>query len=79
MKEKFTVTQEKRMTFEDKTIDHVCVALQIRARFQQKHQKFINHMLGLEGVSFPDYFYKENIAKDKKVIPDPIDDRKFQE
>ena len=22
---------------------------------------------------------KENIAKDKKVIPDPIDDRKFQE
>jgi len=29
--------------------------------------------------SFPDYFYKENIAKDKKVIPDPIDDRKFQE
>ena len=22
---------------------------------------------------------KENIAKDKKVIPDPMDDRKFQE
>ena len=22
---------------------------------------------------------KENIAKDRKVIPDPIDDRKFQE
>ena len=22
---------------------------------------------------------QENIAKDKKVIPDPIDDRKFQE
>jgi len=22
---------------------------------------------------------RENIAKDRKVIPDPIDDRKFQE
>jgi len=22
---------------------------------------------------------KQNIAKDRKVIPDPIDDRKFQE
>jgi hypothetical protein len=22
---------------------------------------------------------KENMAKDRKVIPDPIDDRKFQE
>jgi hypothetical protein len=27
--------------------------------------------------SFP--FYPKNIAKERKVIPDPIDDRKFQE
>jgi hypothetical protein len=29
--------------------------------------------------SCPRVTFIENIAKDKKVIPDPIDDRKFQE
>ena len=51
-----------------------------------KHNRFqiINHRIAKEFQKMKEIIGEEqnkqqNIAKDRKVIPDPIDDRKFQE
>ena len=54
--------------------DKFPVLLRKEYRSERKHKPGINP-LDLKFITFQ----KKKIAKERKVIPDPIDDRKFQE
>ena len=58
--------------------------LQVRRYQALETEEMMNNEINYESLDPPPgntihSLRKENIAKDRKVIPDPIDDRKFQE